>query len=105
LTFIIEEEGGGMAEKIISDLTYGVVLIGLTILTLTTYGVAKVDLGRLNLILALAIAGVKAGLVALYFMHARYSSRLTRVVIGAGLAWLAILMTLTLTDFATRTQL
>lgn len=93
-----------MAEKIISDVTYGFVLIGLLILTVTTYGVARVDLGRLNLIAGLAIAGVKATLVVLYFMHARYSSRLTRIVMGVGLAWLAILMTLTLTDYATRTQ-
>jgi len=93
-----------MATRVISDTTYLIVLLALLVLTVVTYLVARVDLGKLNVVIALAIAGVKVSLVALYFMHARYSSRLTRVVIGAGLAWLAILLTLTLTDYATRTQ-
>jgi len=93
-----------MATRVISDTTYLIVLLALLVLTVVTYLVARVDLGKLNVVIALAIAGVKVSLVALYFMHARYSSRLTRVVIGAGLAWLAILLTLTLTDYATRIQ-
>jgi len=94
-----------MAEKIISESKYLLVLIGLLILTVTTYGAARVDLGRLNFIVAMLIAGSKAVLVALFFMHARYSERLTRVVIGTGLSWLAILMSLVLVDYATRHQL
>ena len=93
-----------MTTRVVSDTTYILVLLALLVLTVVTYLVARVDLGRLNIVIALAIAAAKVSLVALYFMHARYSSRLTRVVIGAGLAWLAILLTLTLTDYATRTQ-
>lgn len=93
-----------MAEKVIKDTTYLLVLVGLLVLTVTTYGAARIDLGRLNFVTAMVIAGAKASLVVLYFMHARYSSRLTRVVMGVGLAWLAILMTLTLSDYLTRTQ-
>ena len=92
-----------MAEKVITETTYGIVLGGLLILTVTTYLAARIDLGKLNLIIALAIATAKASLVVLYFMHARYSSRLTRIVLGSGLAWLAILLTLTLSDYITRT--
>jgi cytochrome c oxidase subunit 4 len=80
------------------------VLVGLLVLTLGTFGAAKLDLGKMNFIVALLIAGGKASLVVLFFMHAKYSERLTRIVIGAGLMWLAILMTLTLADYATRTQ-
>jgi len=94
-----------MTTKVVSDTTYIFVLLALLVLTVVTYLVARVDLGRLNIVIALAIAATKVSLVALYFMHARYSSRLTRVVIGAGLAWLAILLTLTLTDYATRAKL
>ena len=94
-----------MTTKVVSDTTYIFVLLALLVLTVVTYLVARVDLGRLNVVIALAIAATKVSLVALYFMHARYSSRLTRVVIGAGLAWLAILLTLTLTDYATRAKL
>jgi cytochrome c oxidase subunit 4 len=93
-----------MATRVVSDTTYLVVLLALLVLTVVTYLVARVDLGKMNVVIALAIAGAKVSLVALYFMHARYSSRLTRVVIGVGLAWLAILLTLTLTDYATRTH-
>ena len=93
-----------MTTKVISDTTYVFVLLGLLVLTLATYLAAKVDLGKLNIMVAFAIATAKGALVVLYFMHARYSSRVTRVVIGAGLGWLAILFTLTLSDYLTRTQ-
>jgi cytochrome c oxidase subunit IV len=91
-----------MTTRVVSETTYLVVLLALLVLTVLTYLVARVDLGKLNLVIALAIAAAKVSLVVLYFMHARYSSRLTRVVIGTGLAWLAILLTLTLTDYVTR---
>ncbi len=93
-----------MATKVISETTYAVVLLALLVFTALTYLASKVDLGRWNLVIALAIAATKVSLVALYFMHARYSSRLTRVVIGTGLAWLAILISLTISDYLTRTQ-
>jgi cytochrome c oxidase subunit 4 len=70
---------------------------------LATAGVAFVDLGGgLNSIVALAIAVVKALLVMLFFMHVRYSSRLTWVFAGAGLFWLLILATFTVSDVLTR---
>lgn len=93
-----------MATKVISETTYAVVLLALLVFTALTYLASRVDLGKLNLVIALAIAGTKVSLVALYFMHARYSGRLTRVVIGVGLAWLAILIGLTISDYLTRTQ-
>ena|ERR1700730_15311425 len=75
-------------------------LLGLTALTT---GVAFVDLGRWNTVVALAIAVCKASLVALFFMHLRWSSSLLRLVMLLGLIWLAILITLTLSDIRTRT--
>jgi cytochrome c oxidase subunit 4 len=41
-------------------------------------------------------------LVALFFMHIRHSTKLTKLVVVGGLLWLAILLVLTMTDFATR---
>ena len=72
------------------------------VLTVITVLVAQVDLGALNNIVALSIAVLKATLVVLYFMHVRYSSRLTWVFVIAGFFWLAILMVLTLSDYKTR---
>jgi cytochrome c oxidase subunit 4 len=70
--------------------------------TLLTVGVAYVNLGPLNIVLALAIAVSKALLVMLFFMHLRYSGRLTWVVVGAGVIWLAHLLIFTLADYFTR---
>ena len=64
----------------------------LMVLTVITVAAAFVDLGNLNVIVALAIAVVKATLVVLFFMHVKYSSKLTWVVVGAGVFWLVILL-------------
>ena len=71
-------------------------------LTVTTVVVAGHDFGPLNLIVALGVAITKASLVVLYFMHARYSPKLTGLVIASSLAFFAILVFLTLTDYLSR---
>ena len=65
---------------------------------------ARVDLGRWNAPVGLAIAACKAVLIILYFMHARYSNWLTWIVVAAGLLWLGILLVLTMSDYLTRIQ-
>ena len=90
------------SEHIDSVKVYVLVLVGLLCLTVLTTLVAFVDLGNFSVVVALAIAVVKMLLVALFFMHVRYSTRLTRLVIIGGLMWLAILLLLTLSDFFTR---
>lgn len=70
-----------------------------------TYWVALQDLGKFNIVVALAIATVKAALVVLFFMHARYGSRRTQLVVIAGIFWLAIMLALTLTDYLSRSWL
>ncbi|MBV8904748.1 MAG: cytochrome C oxidase subunit IV family protein, partial [Acidobacteriia bacterium] len=69
------------AEHIDSVKTYALILIALLILTIATALVATIDLGPLNIIVALAIAVTKMMLVVLFFMHVRYSTRLTRLVL------------------------
>jgi cytochrome c oxidase subunit 4 len=94
------------SEPIISLRTYVLVWAGLLVLTLTTTGVAFIDLGgQWNTFTAVAIAVVKTVLVVVYFMHLRYSSRLTWVFAGAGFFWLVILITLTMSDVLTRSWL
>ena len=77
-------------------------LLGLTLLTV---GVAFLDLGSLNTIIALTIAVAKALLVLLFFMHLRYSSGLIGIVWGAGIFWVMLLLTITLSDYLTRSWL
>jgi cytochrome c oxidase subunit IV len=91
-----------MSEHIDSIKTYVGVLVALLILTGVTTAVAYVNLRAFSVVVALTIAVVKMTLVALFFMHVRHSSRLTKLVLLSGLTWLAILLVLTLTDFATR---
>jgi cytochrome c oxidase subunit IV len=82
---------------------YFAVFIALLALTALTTGVAFLDLGGVgNVAVALAIAAGKAALVALYFMHLRYSSRLTVLFAGAGIFWLGILLVLTMSDYLSR---
>ena len=94
-----------MTDHVISPRTYYGVFAALVTLTLVTTGAAFIDLGILNPVVALTIAVGKASLVVLYFMHVRYSSRLTWVFIGAGILWLTILIALTLSDVLTRAWL
>ena len=56
----------------------------------------------LNPVIALAIATTKALLVILYFMHVRYSSKLTKVTVLAGFFWLGILLVMTMGDYISR---
>ena len=91
------------SKHVLSVRLYAVIFLALIVLTLTTTGVAFIDLGGgFNVIVALTIAVVKALLVILFFMHVRYSNRLTWVFVGAGFFWLAIMMALTFGDFLTR---
>jgi cytochrome c oxidase subunit 4 len=89
-------------EHVDSVRTYAVVWIVLLILTGVTTAAAYVDLGHFNVVAALAIAVGKMLLVALFFMHVRHSTQLTRLVVAGGLLWLAILITLTMADVVTR---
>jgi len=70
--------------------------------TILTYLVALVDLGAMNNVVMLAIACTKATLVVLFFMHLRWSTRLTWVVAASGFFWLLILFGLTMQDYLTR---
>ena len=81
---------------------YYAVFFALMVGTLLTVVVAKFDLGPLNNIVMLTVACAKALLVILYFMHVRWSTRLTWVVAGSGFLWLLILFSLTMADFMSR---
>jgi cytochrome c oxidase subunit 4 len=89
-------------EHVDSVKTYAIVWIALLLLTALTTGVAYIDLGPFSVVVALTIAVCKMLLVALFFMHVRHSAKLTKLVVLGGLLWLAILLSLTMADFATR---
>ena len=83
------------------------IFAALILLTALTTAVAFVDLGGgrlnfLNLAVALAIAAGKSILVILFFMHLKYSNRLTWLVGGGVLLWLLIALVLTMADYLSR---
>ena len=89
---------GHVAPKSMYYFVFAALIFG----TALTVGVAEVDLGPLNNVVMLAIACTKALLVILFFMHVRWSSRLTWVVAASGFVWLLILFGITMTDYLTR---
>ena len=84
--------------------TFSVALgIGLLVLTAITVKAAFIDLGAFNPVVALLIATIKATLVVLYFMHVKGASeKLTAVVVISGFFFLAILLSLSMADYLTR---
>jgi len=91
-----------MSQHIVPMRVYFIIFFALMILTATTVWVAFFDLGALNDAVALGIASTKAMLVILYFMHVRYSSKLTWIFAAAGFFFLVILLAFTLSDVLTR---
>jgi len=91
-----------MANHVVPSGRYYAVFGALLALTLTTYLVADAPLGEWHVPVALGIAVVKAALVALIFMHLIQSTRLTWLVVAAGLFTLALLISFTLADYWTR---
>jgi cytochrome c oxidase subunit 4 len=74
----------------------------LIVMTLLTVIVARRDLGSLNALVALSIAVIKATAVVLIFMHVRWSSRLTQVIVVSAVFWLLIMLSFTISDYFTR---
>ena len=89
---------GHVAPKSMYYGVFGALMVG----TALTVLVAFYDLGPLNNVLMLGIAITKALLVVLFFMHVRWSTRLTWLVVASGFFWLLILFGLTMNDYLTR---
>src|ERR1700733_11207928 len=91
-----------MSGHVVPKSTYFIIFGSLLVLTGLTTGMAFVDLGKWNTVVALVIACFKASMVILFFMHWRWSTQLVRVVILSALLWLILLIGLTTTDFVSR---
>lgn len=74
----------------------------LLMLTVVTFLVSRLDLGFLNIIVALTIASTKALLVILFFMHLKYESNLIRIMVFIAFLILAIFIGFTFFDVAYR---
>jgi cytochrome c oxidase subunit 4 len=91
-----------MSEPITPTRTYYSVFAALIALTLVTVCVSFLELGSWHTTVGVLIGVVKASLVGLFFMHLLHSSKASWLAVLAGLFWMGILMTLTLSDYLTR---
>jgi cytochrome c oxidase subunit 4 len=87
---------------IVSPKVYLVILLSLLVGTGLTVWASFIDMGVFNPIVALAIACTKAVLVVLFFMHVKYSTKLTKLTVGAGFFTFIVLIGMTLADYFTR---
>jgi cytochrome c oxidase subunit 4 len=88
--------------QVVSWKLYLGIFLALCVLTVATVGAAGQDFGAFNTPIALAIAATKATLVVLFFMHVKYSPRLTTLVVAAGFVFLFLLILFTGTDYVSR---
>jgi cytochrome c oxidase subunit 4 len=87
---------------VVTPKVYVVILFALLAGTALTVWASFVDLGPWNPVIALAIATSKASLVVLFFMGVKYSSKLTKLTVFAGIFTFLILISMTLTDYFSR---
>jgi cytochrome c oxidase subunit IV len=94
------------SEHIVSPKIYFTIFGALMVCTLLTVYAATVDLNAyfsgLNIIVALVIAVFKASLVVLFFMHGKYSPKRTKLVIACAIFWLAVMLSMTMSDYISR---
>jgi cytochrome c oxidase subunit 4 len=81
---------------------YIVIFLSLLVLTTLTVVASYIEMGIFNPIVALAIGVVKATLVVLFFMGVKYSTKLTKLTLFAGLFTFMALIGMTLADYMTR---
>lgn len=89
---------GGQTGHVSSLTTLFSVFAALIVLTIVTVGATKFDLGEWNLILAIIVATIKAGLVAMFFMHLAYDSGFNRIFFFGSFLFVALFLFFTLLD-------
>jgi cytochrome c oxidase subunit 4 len=97
---------------IVSPRIYLTIVLILLLATGLTVWASYIDLGEWHIapgislfwnpVVALAIATTKMILVVLFFMHVKYSTKLTKLTVVAGLFTFLVLIGMTLSDYFTR---
>ncbi|MGB9408832.1 MAG: cytochrome C oxidase subunit IV family protein [Terracidiphilus sp.] len=93
---------GEHEHHIVGPGVYVIILFALLVGTALTVWASFLELGPWNPIIALAIATTKATLVVLYFMHVKYSTKLTKLTVFAGIFMFLVLISMTLSDYISR---
>jgi cytochrome c oxidase subunit IV len=88
--------------QVVPPKTYLAIFAALLFFTALTVAASYIEMGVFNAVVALGIAVIKGTLVVLFFMHIRYSSKLTKLTVCAGFFTFIVLITMTLTDYMSR---
>jgi cytochrome c oxidase subunit IV len=99
---VLDTEPTHHSEHIVSPKIYGMIFGALMVGTALTVAASYVEMGDFNAVVALGIACIKAVLVILFFMHVKYSSRLTKLTVAAGFFTFIVLITMSMTDYISR---
>jgi cytochrome c oxidase subunit 4 len=93
-----------MSDHVVPLSTYRKVFVWLFVLLIITVGAAFVNFGtpKINIAVAMAIAITKMTLIILFFMHVKYSSKLTMVFAASGFLWMVIMLAFFVSDVAAR---
>jgi len=97
-----EDEHASGQHSVVPIRTYVLIWATLIGCTFLTYGVALIDLGQWNIVIALMIAFFKMSLVVLFFMHVKQDNSLTKLFVAGGFIWLLILLVMTMNDYISR---
>ncbi len=96
------EEHSSEEQHIVSPKIYVLIATALLLCTALTVAASYLELGPWNAVVALAIAVFKASLVVLFFMHIKYSSKLLKLTVGAGLFTFLTLVGMSMSDYISR---
>ncbi len=98
-------DDGAVHAHVSSSLFYIAVFGALLVLTGLTVGQSYVDLGRLNIILVVVIASLKASLVVSFFMHLRWDNKFNVLMFISGLLFIGVFFAYTMNDTDRRGEL
>jgi cytochrome c oxidase subunit 4 len=97
-----QKEMEAASHHVVSPRIYVVIFLLLLLFTGLTVGASYVEMGIFNPIAAILIACIKAVIVVLFFMHVKYSSKLTKLTVFCGIFTFLALIGMTLADYISR---
>ncbi len=98
----MSEHTHSQEKHITSYKTYFIVWVALMVLTFVTVYISYLDFGQLNIVIAMVVASIKAGAVALFFMHLKFEDSITWLFALFPIALLFLLIGMTILDTFTR---
>lgn len=98
-------DDGAVHAHVSSSLFYGAIFAALVTLTILTVGQSYFDLGRLNIVIVILIASMKASLVVAFFMHLRWDNKFNALMFICGLMFIGVFFAYTFNDVERRGEL